>query len=539
MASIKPSGCRVLTSSGRGRRVLLPDEEPGGTTRQRCNARIAWLLITNRMLGRHPEFSRRKPFLGALLERGRKVDPSTVSRWEAGSMEVSDRTVALYEEVLGLPASSLAAVNAGIRRTSGDSSTPHGHHEAPTDLFALDLEPLVDRVSAGGGTGGDWLELTHSLADFRYVRFPPEVWIRLSDRIVEGLSTSVGWAFVRRYEAAVDLLHRPEAVQHLSRAISEFLTTPDVQSVHPVMALWTEVDTEEAGALTTRLLASDNPMARSAAAWTVSVKLARGHTAGMAAAAIEAYVEHGLQQSDAGSELLESANVAAHLPDRSWDRISSTLGDNPGVSMAQVARESGELRAGEWAPTIADDLARTAIAETPAPVSVGHDPMLQRLVREAVLDVDPARRQQAGITISASPYAPAVARQCHAWGHSEHAVLAARVQELLVSLSDADHGSTPRILENALAEPREAIRARALGAIGVRPSGLDAQEDAAIVGHTLEAETPSDRAAGLFALGMAGSASLGRLAGHDAIGSAALWWERHGPALRDPDAGGG
>ncbi len=201
--------------------------------------------------------------------------------------------------------------------------------------------------------------------------------------------------------------------------------------------------------------------------------------------------------------------------------------------MIRGARSRGELLLSEEIRVIVDDMASTAVADTPAQVAVGHDPMLRTMMREAVLDADAATRYQAAVAIGATPYAPALIRLARSLAHSELPVLAARMQEMLIFLGGAGPGVEP--IESALAEQREAIRARALIAIGMRRVGLQAGEESAIVDHTVEADAELDRAAGLAALGMAGSDSLDRLSEHEDLGPAARWWHQRGPALHDPD----
>lgn len=521
-------------ASRRGRRLVLPDGNTPPDARSRANRRIGWLLTTNRLLGADRELDRRGPFLAALAEHGRQVDASTVSRWEAGLVDVADETAHLYENVLGLPSGALVAVHSGIRRSLGAERTRPRRRPDDGTLMSVDLEPLVHTLCSGSGTGGDWLDLTRTLNEFDLVRMSRDSWAGLSARLVEELGTAVGISFVRRYEAAVDLIGRPEAVHHLTDAIAGYVTTPHVQSVFPVLALLADIDDPKAGQLATQLLDSENPVVRLASAWTVAVKLARHHRSGVDDRRLEHHVCEGLRNGESVSDQLDSANLAVHLPADSWGRIRESLPANDAaIALVDGARRHGELLVSDAVCDIVDDVASTVAADAHPAVTSGDDPMLRTLLREAVLDADSARRHHALLTLGASPYAESLARAGRSLAHSELPVLATRMQELLIMLGGVEEGTAP--LEQALAEDREAIRARALIAIGLRPSGIDASEDAVIVDHTVDSAAPMDRAAGLFALGMTGSESLDGLTTHDELGPAARWWDANGPALHDVD----
>ena len=183
--------------------------------------------------------------------------------------------------------------------------------------------------------------------------------------------------------------------------------------------------------------------------------------------------------------------------------------------------------------SIVEDLADAVAAATPPHVPVKQGSMLRTLVREALVHAHSGRRLHATKLLAASPYAPAIARQCRTLAHTSHPVLAARVNEVLMVVTDPDNGE--HSVRDALAETREAIRAKALIAIGMRRAGLAESEGAAIAEHVVRADTPLDRASGLVALGMSGSSTVVELRRHERLGPAAQWWIDIGPARLDPD----
>lgn len=518
--------------TGRGRPTRLPDESTASSARDRVNARVGWLLATQRMLGPHPEMAHRPRFVAALRDRGFHVDPSSVSRWETGVVTVSDEAVTLYEEVLGLRTDSLLAVVAGVRRSLGveEPSLREGP-VATTDESDVDLEPLCQRAVAGEATGAEWLSLTRHMKQFDLVQLRGREWAEMCARLVEELSGSVGIGHVRRYEAAVDLLGRTEAAGHLSEAVRAFVTDPDVQ-VASTAELLMESDEQQSGRLVTRLLGSDNPVVRMNAAWATAAKLARGHRSGLSIPRLESHVAHGLDYGDSLSDRLESTNLAVHLPQASWERVAANV-DDVGELVVERARSTGQLMGREEVPAIVRDLADTAAAQTAAHTRVDRDPMLPLLLHEAVLHTDSSRRHQATLLLAASPYSPAIARQCRALAHAPYPVLAARMHEILIVVGGPEEDPEP--VEEALGESREGIRARALMTIGHRAAELPERDAAAITEHTVAAPSPLDRASGLMALGMSGASSLRELADHAELGPAAQWWIDHGPAIRDPD----
>jgi len=375
--------------------------------------------------------------------------------------------------------------------------------------------------------------LTRSFDEFDLVRLPRDVWERLCAQLVEELGTAVGHALMRRFEAAQDLLERPEATAHLRAAIAAYLTAPHPQSVFAVLATLSGVDDERVGELATAMLDAESPVVRMATAWTLSVKLARQHRAGLDLPRLEDFVRQGLRHGESVTDHLEAANLAVHLPLRSWGKVVRGLRIGPTLKLVDAARARGELLLRPDTRGVIHDLVGTASSETDPEGRLGSDPMLSRLVFEAVTHVDSGRRFRAMLTLSVSPYAAALVRHGRELAHSDHPVLATRMQEALIMFGAVVPRDVP--VHKVLKEDREALRARALIRMGAHPSGLQPDEDRAIVDHTLGSTSPLDRAAGLFALGMAGSPNVASLSGHQELGAAARWWREHGPATYDAD----
>ena len=500
----------------------------------RGDLRTGWLLAVNRLMGRDARFAQRAEFTSALSDHGIRADTSRLSRWESGASPAPLHVVAAYESILGLADGSLVAVTSGLRRTFG-LSEPKVRGVAAAVHTSLDLETLLDLAHAGEATGGDWLRLTEQLVAYDRMFLRQAEWARTCEQLVRELATAAGIGYVRRYEAAATLLRHAEARGHLGQAIGRYVMNPDAQVILPVLNLLSEVDDPAASTLTLRMLQHERPSVRRAASSVAATKVARGLFAAGDLAQLEGYVIGSLRRGESLDGRLDTFDLAVHLPDESWARVSDKLRSKRAFSLVGNARATGELVATSPAVAAIRVHAGIAQAEAPAHVRLELDMMLRRLLRESLLHAHKPRRHHAALLLAASPYADAISRRCRELARETNDVLAARAWTVLMRVGvQSDHDT---VVGEALAESRASIRARGLVMAGLMPGELD-DDHAERIAVTVEEQTrPVAQMAGLFALGMKGSEQVKRLAAHpsEQVSRGAQWWLEQGPARHDAD----
>ncbi|MCR6030611.1 hypothetical protein GGQ22_04040 [Nocardioides sp. zg-579] len=520
----------------RGRPQKLPvDKTPITELGVGVDQRVAWLLSTNRLLAPDPELARREAFLKVLKEQGVQVDNTRVSRWESGLQAVPGRVVATYERVLGRPEGSLVSIAAGLRRSFGTGAAPREPSLSEADLTTGSFEGMLDAAERGDAGGAMWLRLAEDLHRFDHVFLRKEEWTRLCGRLVDELGVAVGPAYVRRYEAAATMLRHRAAQRPMLRAVGSFVVHPDTQVVAPVLNLLTELPDAPAGELVLRLLASDDGNQRRAAASVAAYKIARGHLQPDALPQLESAVLGALRRQDPLDGRLDFFDLAVHLPEPSWEQISGGLRTRRAFGMVTQARVTSELVPHAQTVAIVAELAATAQAQTPTQHSREPDPMLRRLLREALLHVHKARRHHAALVIAASPYAPAVAEQCLRLTGHPNDLLAARAWTVLMRVGHG--GREDKVIRRARTEERPTIRTRALLNVGMARGGLANEDAVALADAVVTQQRPAERQATLFALGMQGATELKTLAEHENadLRRAAAWWRERGPAIHDAD----
>lgn len=524
----------------RGRPQRLPEDlSPIGARRPHCDPRVAWLLTTNRLLGHDPELARRSAFIRALAERGVIAEATRISRWESGTSPLPRSAAVAYELALGLPEGYLTAVVAGMRRAfDGDAGSTTGRRDLDSRavvLSDLDLETLLDHTESGAATGAHWLRLGAQLSRYERTYLRQTEWANLCGRLITELGSAVGLGYVRRYEAAAYLIRNANAQPHLTRALGQFVTHPDTQVIAPVLNLLAEVRHESAGRLVVRMTDSENPHLRKAALSVAATKVHRGHFDGGMLGRLESHALGSLRRGESLDARLDSFDLAVQLPDESWSRISDKLRSKRAFSLVNQARNGGELVPSAHAAAVVGDLATAAQAETPSHGPHELDMMLRRLLRESLLHAHKPRRHHAAMLLAASPYSPAVARQCRELARHPNDLLAARAWTVLMRVGA--HSDCADVVHSALAESRTSIRARALVTVGLTPGEL-AEPDAEQISAGVTAESRLlEQQAGLFALGMSGSDQIKDLTEHpfEPIGRGAEWWLQQGPAIHDPD----
>lgn len=518
----------------RGRPLHLPEDYSGlAGASIKPETRVAWLLVTSRILSSDPDAARRNTFISRLAERGIAVDAPRLSRWESGAMPVPPRVIAAYEEVLGRTPGSLTATASGLRRAFGTTGSAR-ERRRPEAVADAELDELLGIVSGGSATGADWLAVSTALQYYDHVFLRNDDWNHICTTLIRELATATGVGYVRRFEAAVDLLHHPSAKRHLSMALGNFVMDPDTQVVAPVLNLLAEVGDQAASDLVLRLLNSPAKHLHRAASSVAAAKTARGHFEGRALPALEEHVERRLSRGINLDGGLDPLDLAVELPDNSWTKVENRLRDPMVTAVLARSRGTHELIAPRKAGVLASRLATAVQESTPSHHPVEADMMLHRLVREALVHSHKARRHHAALLLAASAYAPAVASHCRELTSHPDDFIAARAWTVLMRVRCNRDQS--RALRSSVLETRPTHRPRALINVGLNSEGPP-PDQARTLAERLDRARPSEQHATLFALGMHGSPELANLTDHpdDAVRRRAAWWLLQGGATRDPD----
>ena len=484
-------------------------------------ARTGWLHLANRAVAGLTRAELRLGLEAMTDHSGAALvaDPSRVSRWESGRQRPPVEVTLGYERLLGLPPGRLLAPVRALARTTGGA--PDGVPDE--EVEALLDDALTDRPL----DGSRWLRLTLALT------WHDRFFLRAQDahavacRLVSELARSAGAAHHLRLEAALTLLQHPSSQRAVLRAVGSWLTDPDVQLVTPVVALLGSVggDTDD---LVLRLLQGQDARVAEATLPVAAAKLAAGQVGPRHVRAL-ADLATGLVPGVAGRALADLLDLVCHLPRPEFERVVDAQRDGGVRDQLLQIRDSSTLIPDAAHRRLARSLAWRAQwgaedREPPEP-----DPMLERLVREALFHVDGRRRELAGRLVAATPYGPVLATHVVALTDDPRELLATRAWELVHVLG---HGDAHRSIVARALDEQAPHRSEALLALGLSEVPLTPSESRAVA--AVAAQSPDLRYAATLALGLASPGSLPALRGLDALTDRAVaWWQRVGTQVVD------
>lgn len=476
----------------------------GGATR------VAWLLGTTRLHARGGTYASRRHFVVALNDRGVVCDEPRVSRWESGGSTATIGVIRAYEDVLGLTPYSLVAVAA--MTDDGVAGSRVATSVAPMDV-------LLDATLDGAPTGADWLELVGQLAAHPSLYMRADTWTAISEKLVSELCRSTGAGYTTRRYALRSLVTHPAASPHVVRAIEGYVADPCAQRSSDVIALLQHLPAEAATSHLLALLEDERPSVQRGAARAVAALLARGSLAADAALTLEHTVRERLA---ADPMALHLADVARQLPCGAADRIRAALGDDP--LLGPVVTHS-ELLPADTSELVS---AGVALAAQSKMTLQEPDPMLARLVREALFHSNGERRSQASSLLLASPYRAGLSRACASYLDGADADVSGRLARLLRYC--IDRPEFPLALGAAIQGNSPAVRHNALRAIGHVPVELTAAQAMLLVNGAAPWDDAMVVDGTLYALGMHGHADLAGRAvpGLQRVSDLSAWWLRHG-----------
>jgi hypothetical protein len=542
----------------RGRAAALPvDGTPFDGPRVDVEARLAWLLRLHRLCSPDPDNRSLAGFARRLRATGVTCDSARVSRWETGRAAVPDHVVARYERVLGVPAGALRSVRAGLRALTRDP--------APADAFPADppqdrLDRVYDRLTAPGADGGDWLDLADLLAGPgpQRVLLPGRLLESWVGRLVAELMRAVGTAYTTRFQALTALItHRP-LTPLVAAAIDAVVREPGAQGVADPVSLLGEVGTP---AITARLLDAF-------AHETGGIRLGSAHallnlivTDTVPATHHTALLDtlHRTTADDphgpgAALATMLTTRLPAHPLPGDADKRAGAGGR---VGADGTSRAGHQLSGGAGETTRARyELSRRTGAGALAAAArerlgIEDDPMLDRIVLEALGSRHLERRHHAGLLLLASPYRPAIAAlTADAAAHHSHAPASHAAATLLRYVvgpaqlpvlhdwltPSRPNAGRPDISSSSAGRPSDGRRALVgVGLGALAHAGVPAGQAGCVDLIALLGMPGVSGSALAYAAGMTGAPALRDWADDPGttapLRQAARWWLRHGPAI--------
>lgn len=500
---------------GRGRPYRPPvDASAWRSVSGGVAARTAWLLGTSRMLRADGAYANRQDFLPELARLGVRADNSRVSRWESGTGAISRDVVAAYEQVLDLPRQSLAAPIRLLDRRACE--TPEA-----ADADPATLDRYVEAVLTGETAEGHrWADLASELAQHPSIYLRSTLWRELGTRLVTELSRSVGVAYTTRLAALHRLIAHPMAHNDVLAAVGQYVTDPYAVRVGDVIAALSLAPSSGARFLALGLLSSGHAELQAGAARAIAAMQATQSWSPSLDAELERSTLALLANETTPTG---NADLLTYLTADARERVMAELGEN---HHHRFVIEHATLTSPATASLIAANVASRAQASLD--LAANPDPMLERLVREALFHAHAERRHRAEVMLMASPFSAGVAAAVAGLLNADDPLIAHRAAVLL------RYCVTPAETDDILAAPRNrppVVEGAALSALGHVQSLEEAHVD-----HLLGRSTawPDDARtdAALYVLGMHGLTD--KISGTpvpDHVASACQWWRRIGSRI--------
>jgi hypothetical protein len=479
-------------------------------------ARLGWLLRVNRLASADPDNRSVATFARRLRSLDVTADGARVSRWETGVAPASADVVAGYETVLGLPAGALRSVGAGLAAVSAGGAGPAPAGPLPDGAAQTRLDAVYAQVAGPAPAGGDWLDLAGLLTGPDRILLPGPILEDLLARLLDEMMRAAGTAYTTRFQALTRLITAAPLTGAVAAAIGAAVSEGGAQCVIDAVSLLGEVGDAR---LVRRLLASfdggPGPVATGAAHALLNQLITGSFPAGELAA-LEAALRRAAADDPAGHGRL-ALMVGARLSAVSRQRA----GLPPAAPRPLPAAPAGQAPVELWQRL---ELGRFLAAGRDA-TGLASDPMLARLLGEAMASRHVERRHHASLLLLVSPYRSAVAGvACRVAERADSPAARRGAGALLWYL--AGPAQVP-VLRAWAAGDRPDLRQTALTALAHAGAG-------GAVGAGVGGGVDS---AAVYAAGMTGDPVLRVLAAEPGTPAgarrAARWWLRHGPAVLD------
>ena len=375
---------------------LIEDPTALDGSRIDVSARIGWLLRTSRT-SRGVDLSTMAARLTAL---GLSISAASVSRLEtAGHRDGS--LIDGYEQALGLAVGHLRSVIDTLCRTF--DYAPHDRRPDPAPLALAEFSNLVDTVSRPGPTGGDWLRFARQHERPRGYGLTSSQMAPLLRALSSELCRSVGPSYTARYEALARLRSSAyaEVVELVAR---DLVMAPDAQVVYDLASAVAERPSrglvDWAGELVNQdssiLVRVGDILLQNMRA---SGRLTAADWASLDTALLAAFQRHADHPGNRAVLTRLFRTLPPALRAELRPRLAGLLEPAPAAEDWSRTRRNSRL----------ESATRVAVEATTA-LGLPDEPLLARLLFEALFDFRGPRSSTACLVLMGSPYACAVGR---------------------------------------------------------------------------------------------------------------------------------
>jgi hypothetical protein len=489
----------------------IDDRTPLTGSRIDIAARIGWLLRTSRSVA---GLSLREMSAG-LKAHGVALSPTSLSRIESEGQR-SAAALDGYATVLGLPDGALRAPVDVLCR-SFSYAPPAAPEPASHSLARFDES--FEAVSAPRPSGGAWLEFARHHASKQGFGLPTSLMEPLVRRLADELCRSVGAAaHLTRYEALA-LLRCSAYAELVETVLRELILDPDAQVVYDLTSVLSENPTPEVLHWAGTMLRHESIVVARGASYALQNMLVAG---GLPAEDWESLVPlFEKAWHEAGADATRRAvltDLCDALPPLVQEPIRSAcrIGAEPPPGPQVWSRSRDNVHYG---------FARSIAGAASGQLSHHEEPLLERLVFEALFDPRGVRMYTSTELLASSPFARVLAPALIAGrGHGPDEVSRSAALRVATSCHAGEvlPAADPLLRSRNAAELDAAVLI--VGRSG-RPLPQDALERGLSGGESTVIRT-------LHCLGMAEDPRLADLASDRALPEstrrAARWWIEHG-----------
>jgi len=498
---------------GRGRPVAIPhDRTPLRGRSIDTRARVAWLLRINRLAYSPGPAS---DFVKKLRDHGCILGSSTLCRYETGSEPVPLLVIRAYELALGLPPGQLVGACGGLERVFGSAIA--AEPDADTVLTRAELIAALSewesRIAGGSMHGMDWIRLAEVMCCRSELVLPPSVMHSWAATLATETVRSVREAYTTRSRALGLMLADVGIGRRVLQAIEEVTRAPGAQSVTRVLALLGGSSDPTVTRWLIKSFWESEGEHQWGAAYGLLLQVCRGTLSGDLVPLVSDVVLHAAGEGlDRG---LPAFMLAQRLSAELTQQVVARLGCYPAPTGAGARVQS---------PAGLRHYRAAALLESGL-----DDPMLDRLLREALSPDFVERRHHSSLLLAASPYRDILADVALGLlSNPTEPYVEDSASNCLGYL--AGGAQRAKLMKSLATLPRRrGTVLRALAQCGGVSEAVD------LTAYLTEPEEAGDV---VYAAGMSDHSALRVLAASEdlpdpGLQRAAQWWRRIGPAVTD------
>lgn len=493
----------------------VDDTTPLTASRIDVQARVGWLLRTHRAVAG----TSLRDLAAALREHGFTLSASTLSRIESEG-QLSYAALDGYARVLGLEEGTLwAPVEAMCRSFSYAPDLP----ERPVPAGLEDFSRACEAVDGDAPTSRAWADFAHQHRSGRF-GLPLSLMEPRVRRLALELSRAVGAPRFTRHAALVALLTSPYG-DLVRRVIRELVEAPDAQNFWDLMDVAAQRPTRELLLLAAGRLRGESTYRVLGASFALQSMLVRGGLSLEEWGELVPYL-HPAWEAAQGDPVRQAAltQLGAALPPQLQDRLreSCPLPPPPTPGPRSWSRTRDNVHY-----AFATVIARGAVERRGQP----EDPLLTRLLFEAMFDPRGVRMSCASLLLAFSPYAEDVTRLVveHLDQAPDESSRSAALRVAVFCHTDGDVPGAEALLEAPAGSDDDLVAGLTLLGRSGAPLPWPAVERG-LAGDELTVRRT------LTSLGMAADERLSRIAADparpDGVRTGAGWWLRHGARVR-------